>query len=131
MTGAGAGLQAAAVAALRAANRIGGVYDGPPLQAAFPYAVVEVGPEGDWGHKSGAGREVRLAVTVRDEGERPARLHRLMAQAEAAMEGLAAPEGWSIATLRFVRSRVVREPRGPWAGVIEYRARMLSSAPAG
>ena len=128
---AGQQLQGAAMAALQAAPGIGGVYDGPPLQAAFPYAVVEAGPEGDWGHKSGAGREVRLSVTVRDEGERPARLHRLMAQAEAAMEGMAAPEGWSIATMRFVRSRVVREPRGAWAGVIEYRARMLSDAPAG
>lgn len=123
-------LQAAAMAALEAADGIGGVYDGPPLQAAFPYALVEAGPESDWGHKSAAGREVRLAVTVRDEGERPARLYRLMAQAEAAMEGLIAPEHWSIATIRFVRSRVVREPRGAWAGVTEYRARMLSNAPA-
>jgi len=124
-------LQAATIAALQAAAPgIGGVYDGPPLQAAFPYAIVDAGPESDWGHKEGIGREVRLAVTVRDEGERPARLHRLMAEAEAAMDGLGPIEGWSVVTLRFARSRVVRETRGPWAGVIEYRARMLAKAAA-
>jgi hypothetical protein len=128
---AGQQLQAAAVAALRAAPGIGGVYDGPPLQAAFPYAMVEAGPESDWGHKSGIGREVRLAVTVRDEGERPARLHALMAEAEEAMEGLSPPSDWSVVTMRFVRSRVVRDPKGPWAGMIEYRARMLANAAAG
>jgi hypothetical protein len=127
---AGRQLQATAVAALRAAPGIGGVYDGPPLQAAFPYALVEAGPESDWGHKSGSGREVRLAVTVRDEGERPARLHALMAEAEAAMEGLSFPDDWSVVTMRFVRSRVVRDPKGLWAGVIEYRARMLENAAA-
>jgi hypothetical protein len=36
-----------------------------------PYAIVETGPEIDWSHKSGAGRELRLAVTLRDKGERP------------------------------------------------------------
>jgi hypothetical protein len=126
---AGAALQAAAIAALQEATGIGGVYDGPPLQAAYPYAVVETGPEIDWGLKSGTGREVRLAVIVRDQGERPGRLHRLIAEAEAAMSGLAAVEGWQIVTMRFLRSRVVRETRGPWSGVIEYRARMLASAP--
>ena len=131
MTGAGAALQAAAVSALQAAPGIGGVYDGPPLQAAFPYATVEVGPESDWSHKSAAGREVRLAVTVRDQGERPARLHRLMAEAEAAMNLLEAIDGWTVVTIRFLRSRVVREARGPWSAVIEYRARMLSSVTEG
>jgi hypothetical protein len=123
-------LQAAAITALQNAGGIGGVYDGPPLQAAFPYAIVECGPESDWSHKSGAGRELRLAVIVRDEGERPARLQRLMAEAEAAIDTMAGVlETWRIVTLRFTRSHAVREPKGAWAGMIEYRARMLSSGP--
>ena len=79
---AGTELQAAAVAALADVAKLGGVYDGLPVQAVVPYATVETGPETDWGHKNGAGREVRLAVTIRDEGERPSRLRRLMAEAE-------------------------------------------------
>jgi len=128
MSGAGAALQAAAVAALEAAPGLGGVYDGPPLQAAFPHAIAECGPESDWSHKSGKGREVPLAVTVRDQGERPARLHALMAAAEAALDDIGAVEGWRLVSMRFMRSRILREPRGPWTGVIEYRARLLAAA---
>jgi hypothetical protein len=128
---ASAKLQAAAIEALQAAPGIGGVYDGPPLQAAFPYAMVECGPEADWSHKSGTGREVRLAVTIRDAGERPARLHRLMAEAEAAIgaQGVS-PEGWALVTFVFRRSQALRDAKGIWTGLLEYRARMLVSAPS-
>ncbi len=74
MKGAGTALQEAAVAALREVEGLNGIYDAPPLQAGAPFAIVEVGLESDWSHKSGAGREVRLAVTVRDKGERAVRL---------------------------------------------------------
>jgi hypothetical protein len=138
MSGASPTLQAAAIAALHGAEGIGGVYDGPPIQAAFPHALVECGPESDWSHKSGTGREVRLAVTIRDEGERPARLQRLMAEAEATIYGVGTLEGWLIVSLHYVRSHAVRERRvsgspgvGRWAGVIEFRARMLKSGPEG
>ena len=138
MSGAGKELQQAAITALQGVAGIGGVYDGPPLQAAFPYAVVECGPAADWSHKSGMGREVRLAATIKDKGERPARLHRLMDEAEQAMAGLGGElGGWRVVTFGFTRSQVVREVRGShppglegaWAGVIEYRARMLAVAP--
>lgn len=138
MSGASVTLQAAAIAAITGAEGIGGVYDGLPIQAAFPHAVVECGPETDWSHKSGIGREVRLAATIRDEGERPARLRRLMAGAEAAIYGIGTLEGWRIVSLHYLRSHAIRERRvsgspgvGRWAGVIEFRARMLKSVPGG
>lgn len=122
---AGAELQAAAVAALHGVAELGGVYDGPPVQAAVPYAVVEAGTEADWGHKSGAGREVRLAVTIRDEGERPVRLRRLMGEAEAALAGLASVAGWQLVTMRLLSSRAARDRQG-WVGLVEFRARLLA-----
>jgi hypothetical protein len=128
----GVALQAAAVAALRGIEGCG-VYDAPPLQAVFPHAVVEYGPETDWSHKSGKGREVRIAVSFRDAGERPARLHALMAQAEAALETPPQAPGWQTVSFQWLRSRSLRtakaEPGGAeaqWSGVIEYRARMLA-----
>lgn len=121
--GAGAALIEAAMAALRPV--LGGVYDGPPIQAALPYAVVEAGPERDWSHKSGEGRELRLAVVIRDKGERPERLRTLMAEAEAALRAPGAAEGWELASFRFLAGRIGREREGGWAGTIEYRARML------
>lgn len=127
--GAGETLQAAAAAALRALEGLS-VHEGPPVQAAFPYAVADAGFEADWSHKSGSGREVRLAVTIRDGGERPVRLRRLIGEAEAALGQIAGPfPGWRLVALQFLRSRLVPDGRGAvgsWAGVIELRARMLA-----
>lgn len=123
---AGTELQAAAVAALADVAELGGVYDGPPVQAVVPYATVEAGLETDWGHKNAAGREVRLDVTIRDEGERPARLRRLMAEAETVLGALAAVPGWELVTIRFLSSRVAKDRQGGWIGLVEFRARLLA-----
>jgi hypothetical protein len=128
MSGAGARLQSAAIEALEALE-LGGVYPGPPLQAAFPYAVVECGAETDWGHKSGRGRELRLAVILRDAGERPDRAQAFAEVAEAAIEAGLEPDGWRLVTLALVRRRTVAEGRGGragWAVALDYRARMLA-----
>lgn len=123
-------LQEAAIAALQGVAELGIVHDGQPLQAAFPHATVEAGPERDWGHKSGVGREVRLAVTIRDagqsSGEQPTRLKRLMSEVEAAVGGLSSVEGWQLVTLHFLSSRLARDRQSGWIGLIEYRARMLA-----
>lgn len=128
MSGAGATLQAAAIEALAALD-LGAVYPGPPLQAAFPHAVVECGAESDWGHKNGRGRELRLSVTLRDRGERPDRARAFAEVAEAAIEAGLEVEGWYLVTLVMVRRRTVAEGRGGgagWAVAIDYRARMLA-----
>lgn len=132
---AGDALQSAAMAALRAIEGLG-VYDGEPVQAAYPYALAEAGPEADWSFKGGTGRDVRFAVTLWDKGERPARLRALAAAAEEAMAGIEGEiGGWRLVTLPFLRSRLVRTgpPAGRgggsgshgWAATIEYRALML------
>jgi hypothetical protein len=128
MSGAGIMLQAAAIEALEALE-LGGVYPGPPLQAAFPHAVVECGAETDWGHKSGRGRELRLAVTLRDAGERPDRAQAFAEVAEATIEAGLEVDGWRLVTLALVRRRILAEGRAGragWAVTIDYRARMLA-----
>lgn len=131
---AGRALRNAAAAALEGVGGIGRVSDAGPVQAAFPYAVVEAGPESDWGHKTGAGREVRLAAAIRDGGESPMRVEALGDAAEAALAGLGGVVGaWRIVSLAPMRRRLVREARpqpagsGPgWALVIEFRVRLLA-----
>ena len=120
-------LVAAAAEALRALAGLTGVHEAMPVQAAPPYATVEAGLESDWGHKSGRGRELRLTVTLRDGGERPTRLRGLAAAAQAALDGLAAVEGWQLVTLVFVRGTTVAEGTGKWATTLDYRARMLET----
>lgn len=129
MSGAGETLQAAALTALRAVPELG-VYDALPVQSVAPNAIVEAGPERDWSHKSGTGRELRLAVTLQDMGERPLRLRRLIGEVEAAVAGLP-PQlaGWQLVTLQLLRSGIVgggRKSGDPWIAALEYRARMLA-----
>ncbi|HEV2816060.1 MAG TPA: DUF3168 domain-containing protein [Allosphingosinicella sp.] len=124
---AGQALIAAAAEALRTVPGLSGVHEAMPVQAAPPYATLEAGLEADWGHKSGGGRELRLTVTLRDSGERPARLRALAAAAQAALAGLAAVEGWQLVNLAFVRGLTVAEGAGKWLAVLDYRARLLET----
>ena len=130
MTGAAEAVQAALIAALAGDAVLGaavsGVFDGPPARAPYPYVAMGAGATGDWSHKSGRGREHRVAATIWDDGDSPVRLLRLMAAAEDAIEGIA-PDltGHRIASLIFLRSRVLRDADGPWAGMLEYRVRTL------
>lgn len=102
------------------------IYDGPPPDAAYPYAAISDGSTSDWSHKTGRGREHRLSIAIWDDGAVPARLHGLLADAEDAIEAMPRDiDGQRIASLVFLRSRVVRDPAGPWAGRLDYRVRTL------
>lgn len=123
-------LQAAAVSVLEAhpvlAIELAGIYDGPPPRAAFPYVSIADAITSDWSTKTEVGREIRLALTVWDNNEEASRLSSLITHVEDAI--VAMPRdlpGWRIASLVFLRSMVLRDAAGPWAGMVEYRVRML------
>ena len=120
---AGAALQQAIALRLGALSELSGVFDGPPARAAFPYVAIDAGSESDWSHKSGEGREVLVATTLWDD--QPARLHLLADAIEVAVLGSEALDGWQLVSLRMMRRRVVRDVAGPWAAVVDFRARML------
>lgn len=125
MSGAVDAVQAAAVAVL---GGIAPVYDGAPPRAPFPYIVVSDSSATDWSTKTTRGREVRLAVTVWDDGEIPARMRGLMTSVEDAIVGLARDlPGWRVASIVFVRALVSRDVAGPWAGLVEHRIRVLEA----
>ena len=120
---AGGALQAALAAVLGGEARLTGIYDGPPPRAAFPYAVIDAGSESDWSHKNGEGREVLVGLTLWDE--EPARLAELADAAERLAAGVRQTTGWQLVSMRLVRRRTVRDVAGPWAAVVDFRARML------
>ena len=120
---AGAALQQALALTIGAVGDITGVYDGPPARASFPYVAIDAGTESDWGHKSGEGREVLLATTLWDE--QPARLHPLADAVETAVLATSQIEGWQLVSLTLVRRRIVRDVAGPWAAMVDFRARLL------
>lgn len=124
-------VQAAVVEALQAhpvlASELTGVYDGPPPRAGFPYISIADGLVTDWSTKTATGREIRLAMTVWDDGEEALRLHVLMGHAEDAIAAMARDlPRWRVASNVFVRSLVARDAAGAWAGLVEHRIRILS-----
>lgn len=125
-------LQAALQAALEdhaaLADALTAVFDAPPARAARPYALVEEAVLADWGTKDMAGREGRVAVLLFDAGERPERLRGLAGAAEDAVLAMTRDlgEGWRIASLVLLRSRIARDGGGErWTALSEFRVRML------
>lgn len=128
MSGAVEAVQAAVVAALSGVAGLTGIYDGPPPRAPFPYLVISGGGSADWSTKTARGRDLRVGLTLWDDGAEAARLHTLMAQIEDAVPGIARDlPGWRVASCVFVRSLVARDPAGPWAGLVEFRVRVLEN----
>ncbi len=132
MSGATIAVQAAIAEALRNSAPVmagvSGVYDGPPARAAFPYIAISDGSGSDWSTKTAPGREIRAALTVWDDGEEPARLYGLMHDVEQAVAGIERDlDGWRVASVAFVRSFIVRDPAGPWAGLVEHRIRVMAN----
>jgi Protein of unknown function (DUF3168) len=130
MTDAVFSVQRAAFEALGAhpvlADRLSGVYDSPPPRAPYPYIAFGDGGVADWSTKTAGGREIRLAINVWDDGEETDRLMILMGHAEDAISAMARDlPGWRVASIVFLRSLIVRDPAGPWAGLVEHRVRML------
>ena len=124
--GASGALVGAVMAALREVDGLSGVADGVPIQAGDAHAVVEAGPETDWGHKSGAGAELRFAVLIRCGGESPGRARELAERARQAVAGAApSASGWRLVSLVMLRSRLVRLAGPGWTAATDYRARML------
>lgn len=128
MTDAAQALIVATISRLSALAELAGIHEAAPLQATFPFIVVEAGSEVDWSHKSGCGREIRLTLLVRDQGESGKRLRRVTDAAEQAItSGQLQPAGWTIVTAVFLRRRTVRNPRSGWSALLEYRVRLLSA----
>ena len=121
-------LIAAAMTALDEVPGLAGTDEAAPIQAAIPSASVATGLETDWGHKNGVGRELRLSVLLRDEGESPARLRMLSDAVQAALQNLETGGGWRLVTMIFVRSIFTAQAPGKWSAGLDYRARMLADS---
>ncbi len=124
-------VQAAVIAALEThpalSQSLQGVFDGPPVRTVYPYVSLANGVISDWSTKTETGREIRLALTVWDDGEEAARLHDLMGHVADALAALPSDlPGWRIASNVFLRSLVARDAAGPWAGLVEQRIKLLS-----
>lgn len=120
----------AMLAALRGADEFGGaingVFEGPAVKATAPYAEIGDLLVSDWGTKDKAGAELRGAIIIRDRAEGPGRLHALAVAADAAVASVPRDlDGWRIASLVLLRSRIIRDAPGLWTALVEHRVRLI------
>ena len=124
-------LQAALLAALRGdaalAAGLNGVFEGPAVKASPPFAELGELLSVDWSTKTAAGRELRVAVTVRGAGDTGAAVAALAGMVGAAIEAVPRDlAGWRVASVALLRTRLLRGAPGVWAAVVEYRVRMMA-----
>ena len=117
-------MQKAMVAALAELPGITGVYDGPPADAAAPYAVIGPAQLSDAGTKTEVAHDTRVLVTIWDDRPGQARLQGLLGAAETRLRALTGSwDGHRIVYARLLRAGVNAPADGWRAGVIEMRLR--------
>ncbi|MGE7206458.1 tail completion protein gp17 [Sphingomonas sp. NPDC019816] len=99
------------------------VFDAAPVRASVPQAVLGEPGDSDWGAAGIEGRELRIAVTLADEGEQPRRLRACVAAVEAISLPEVLADGWRVAGLSVVATRMVKAG-ARWTASMEWRARL-------
>ncbi len=119
-------MRAGVLARLRERVAVTRVFEGAGARGTVPFLALREWSESDWGTKDRAGRELRIGVVVRDEGESGARAVALGAAAEAALLSLPGEAGWRVVTVVPVRSALLNEGAGRWAALVDVRVRMMA-----
>lgn len=99
-----------------------------PLRATPPWLGIVASASADFGHKTGTGREVRVALELQCRGDQHDVAADLVAAIEARIDALPADHpAFRVASLTFLRARAERRADNRRAILLEYRARLLAA----
>ncbi len=99
------------------------LFDAVPVRASVPQAVLGEPSDSDWGAAGIEGRELRVALTLTDEGEQPRRLRACVEAAEAIGLPDILADGWRVAGLSVTAPRMAKTG-ARWSASVEWRARL-------
>lgn len=101
-----------------------------PARATPPWLAVVASASADWSVKGRAGREVRVAIELHSRADDPRADAPLVSALDHRIEALPrAQDGFSIASIAFLRARTERRPDNARATLLEYRFRCLAAQP--
>jgi len=125
-------LRAALVEWLRAdptlAAQLNSVTEEAPPRASPPWLGLVTSASTDWSVKDATGREVRVALELHLRGDDPATGAAVVQALENRIASLPrARDGFAVATIVFLRSRVEQRPANTRAALLEYRFRLLAN----
>ena len=109
------------------AAELNAITEEAPLRASPPWLGIVASASGDFGHKSGAGREVWVALELQYLGDEPGEGADLVNAIEARVASLPPDQpAFRIASLAFIRARAEQRGETRRALLLEYRARLLA-----
>ncbi|MDT0576529.1 DUF3168 domain-containing protein [Croceicoccus sp. F390] len=99
-----------------------------PARASLPWLALVASASVDWSHKTGEGREIRLAIELQCRGDDPATASGLVRRIEEVIAGLAKNQpDFTIASVLFLRARTQQRLPATRAVLIEHRFRLLAA----
>ncbi|WP_066560515.1 DUF3168 domain-containing protein [Croceicoccus bisphenolivorans] len=99
-----------------------------PLRASLPWLAIVASASADWSHKTGEGREVRIAVELQTRGDDPATAPVLVANIEDAVMALPRQQpAFRIVNIQFLRARTEQRGGTVRAVLLEFRFRILAN----
>jgi hypothetical protein len=109
------------------AAQLNAITEEAPARTAPPWLAVAASASTDWSTKSGAGREVRIALELHCRGDTPEAAAALVAAIEARIDSLPrAQPRFAIASHRFLRARAEQRAESRRAVLLEYAFRILA-----
>ena len=99
-----------------------------PLRASPPWLGIVASASTDFGHKTGVGRKVRVALELQTLGDDASGTGDLVAAIEARIATLPADQpDFRIVSLTFLRARAEQRGEARRAVLLEYRARLIAN----
>ncbi|MBX7494446.1 DUF3168 domain-containing protein [Qipengyuania sp. 6B39] len=99
-----------------------------PVAASPPSLSIVASAAADRSHKTGAGREVRLALELIDRSDQPSATAAIADRIEQRIATLGpAQHGFRVVATQFLRSRVERRERAMRAVLLEYRFILIAT----
>ena len=109
-------------------NAVNVVDEAETTRAAIPWLALIASASTDWSSKTHDGREIRVALELRHQGDVPGDAAETIQALERRLESLpAAQPHFRIVSRQFLRTRHERRARHERASLVEYRFRCLAA----
>ncbi len=112
------------------AAALNAVVEEAPLRTALPWLALTTSASTNWGTKTLAGREIRVALELNFRSDDPLGGAALVSAIEARVESLPADQsaaGFRVASLSLLRARAEQRGEALRVVVLEYRARVMAA----
>lgn len=106
------------------------VVEEAPLRTALPWLALTASASTNWGTKTLAGREIRVALELNFRSDDPLGGAALVAAIEARVESLPADQsaaGFRLASISLLKARAEQRSEALRVVVLEYRARVMAA----